>query len=156
MLLQLADQYYDRQPDGTYSTNSIVAFYAINCLDSRGSADFDAMRAEAAQIEAAAPTVGYFFGYGGTVCAQWPVPEVGGLDSYAAEGAAPILVVGTTDDPATPYAWAEQLADHLSSAVLLTYEGEGHTAYGSSNDCIADTVDAYLLTGAVPADGTRC
>ena len=91
-----------------------------------------------------------------TVCAQWPVPEVGGLDSYAAEGAAPILVVGTTNDPATPYRWAEQLADTLSSAVLLTYEGEGHTAYGSSNDCIADTVDAYLLTGAVPADGTRC
>ena len=80
----------------------MVAFYAINCLDSRASADFDVMRAEAAQIQAAAPTVGSFFGYGGTVCAQWPVPEVGGLDSYAAEGAAPILVVGTTNDPATP------------------------------------------------------
>ena len=93
-------------------TNSTVAFYAINCLDSRRSADFDVMRAEAAQIQAAAPTVGSFFGYGGTVCAQWPVPEVGGLDSYAAEGAAPILVVGTTGDPATPYRWAEQLADH--------------------------------------------
>lgn len=156
ILLELADQYSDRQPDGTYSTNSIVAFYAINCLDGRDSADFDVMRAEAAQIQAAAPTVGYFFGYGGTVCAQWPVPEVGGLDSYAAEGAAPILVIGTTNDPATPYRWAEQLAELLSSATLLTYEGEGHTAYGSSNDCIADTVDAYLLTGAVPAEGTRC
>jgi pimeloyl-ACP methyl ester carboxylesterase len=156
VLLQLADQYSDRKADGTYSTNSLVAFYAINCADGRDSAEFDTMRAEAAQIEEAAPTVGYFFGYGGTVCAQWPVPEVGGLDSYAAEGAAPILVVGTTNDPATPYRWAEQLADTLSSAVLLTYEGEGHTAYGSSNDCIADTVDAYLLTGAVPEDGTRC
>ena len=156
MLLQLADQYYDRQPDGTFSTNSTVAFNAINCLDNPGSADVATMRSEAAQIEAAAPTVGYFFGYGGTVCAEWPVPAVGALDSYAAEGAAPILVVGTTGDPATPYAWAEELADLLSSATLLTYEGEGHTAYGSSNDCIADTVDAYLLTGAVPADGTRC
>ena len=114
------------------------------------------MRAEAAQIQAAAPTVGYFFGYGGTVCAQWPVPEVGGLDSYAAEGAAPILVVGTTSDPATPVPVGRAAGSHLSSAVLLTYEGEGHTAYGSSNACIADTVDAYLLTGAVPAEGTRC
>ncbi|KQY23604.1 transporter [Cellulomonas sp. Root485] len=156
MLLQLADQYYDRQPDGTFSTNSTVAFNAINCLDNPGSADFATMRAEAAQIEEAAPTVGYFFGFGGTVCAQWPVPAVGTLDSYTAEGAAPILVVGTTGDPATPYEWAVKLADLLSSATLLTYEGEGHTAYGSSNDCIADTVDAYLLTGAVPADGTRC
>jgi pimeloyl-ACP methyl ester carboxylesterase len=156
VLLQLADQYYDRQPDGTFSTNSTVAFNAINCLDSPGSADVATMRDEAAQIEDAAPTVGYFFGYGGTVCADWPVPAVAPLDSYAAEGAAPILVVGTTGDPATPYAWAEQLADLLSSATLLTYEGEGHTAYGSSNDCVADTVDAYLLTGAVPQDGTRC
>ncbi|WP_243885456.1 alpha/beta hydrolase [Cellulomonas fengjieae] len=155
-LLQLADQYSDRSPDGTFSTNSTVAFYAINCLDSRDSADVATMRAEAAQIEDAAPTVGYFFGYGATVCAQWPVPEVGGLESYAAEGAAPILVVGTTNDPATPYRWAEELADLLSSAVLLTYEGEGHTAYGSSNACTDDAIDAYLLTGTVPAEGTRC
>ena len=156
VLLQLADQYSDRQPDGTYSTNSTVAFWAINCLDSREPADIPTMRAEAAQIEEAAPTVGSFFGYGATVCAQWPEPVVGGLESYAAEGAAPILVVGTTNDPATPYRWAEQLAEMLSSAVLLTYEGEGHTAYGSSNECIADTVDAYLLQGTVPAEGTRC
>lgn len=155
-LLALADQYSDRGPDGTYTTNSIVAFDAINCVDDRGNADFAAMRAEAAQIEAVAPTVGSFFGYGATLCAKWPVPEVGGLDSYAAEGAAPILVVGTTNDPATPYKWAEQLADLLSSGVLLTYEGEGHTAYGSSNDCIANAVDAYLLSGTVPAEGTRC
>jgi len=100
--------------------------------------------------------IGSFFGFGGTLCAKWPVPEVGGLGSYAAEGAAPILVVGTTNDPATPYKWAEQLADLLSSGVLLTYEGEGHTAYGSSNDCIANAVDAYLLSGTVPAEGTRC
>lgn len=155
-LLALADQYSDRAEDGTYSTNSVVAFDAINCVDTRDSADFDTMRAEAAQIEAAAPTVGFFFGFGGTLCAKWPVPEVGGLDSYAAEGAAPIVVIGTTNDPATPYTWAEQLADLLSSGVLLTYEGEGHTAYGSSNDCIANAVDAYLLSGTVPAEGTRC
>ncbi len=156
LLLQLADQYADRAPDGTYSTNSMLAFYGINCLDSREPADIPAMRAEAAQIDASAPTVGYFFGYGATVCAQWPVPAVGGLDSYAADGAAPILVVGTTNDPATPYRWAEQLADDLSSGVLLTYEGEGHTAYGSSNDCVANAVEDYLLSGTVPAEGTRC
>ncbi|WP_456845805.1 alpha/beta hydrolase [Cellulomonas sp. P5_C6] len=155
-LLLLADQYSDRSEDGTYTTNSVVAFDAINCLDPRASADFDTMRQEAAKIEAAAPTVGAFFTFGGTMCAQWPVPEVGGLDSYAAEGAPPIVVVGTTNDPATPYAWAEQLASLLSSGVLLTYQGEGHTAYGSSNACIANAVDAYLLSGTVPAEGTRC
>lgn len=156
VLLQLADAYFDRQPDGTYATNSTEAFWAIGCVDDRQSADPDEMRAQAERIEAAAPTVGSFFSYGGVVCAQWPVPLVGGLDDYSAQGAAPILVVGTTNDPATPYAWAEKLATTLSSASLLTYEGEGHTAYGSSNDCVADAVDGYLLSGTMPPEGTRC
>lgn len=156
VLLQLADLYYDRNPDGTYATNSTAAFWSIGCADDRSTTDVAQMRAQAADIEAAAPTVGYFFGYGGIVCAQWPVPEAGGLDDYSAAGAAPIVVIGTTNDPATPYAWAESLAQTLDSATLLTYEGEGHTAYGRSNSCIADAVDAYLVDGTVPAEGTRC
>lgn len=156
ILLQLADLYYDRNADGTYSSNSTQAFWAIGCADDRGTTDVAEMRAQAAAIEEVAPTVGYFFGYGGVICAQWPVPEAGGLDDYSAAGAAPIVVVGTTNDPATPYAWAESLAGTLDSGHLLTYEGEGHTAYGRSNACIADAVDAYLLEGTVPADGTRC
>lgn len=155
-LLQLADQYYGREPDGTYPTNQNEAFTAILCLDERAPAEPDAMRAEAAAIAEVAPTVGEFFSYGGAACADWPVPEVGALDSYAAEGAAPILVVGTTGDPATPYAWSEALAGLLSSGVLLTFEGEGHTAYGRSNSCVTDAVDTYLLTGTAPTDGTRC
>ena len=156
VLLQLADLYYDRNADGTYSSNSTSAFWAIGCADDRGTTDVAEMRAQSAAIEEVAPTVGYFFGYGGVICAQWPVPEAGGLDDYSAAGAAPIVVIGTTNDPATPYAWAESLAGTLDSGHLLTYEGEGHTAYGRSNACIADAVDAYLVDGTVPADGTRC
>ncbi|MEV7973454.1 alpha/beta hydrolase [Cellulomonas sp. NPDC089187] len=157
VLLQLADLYYDRDASGTYTTNSTVAFWAIGCADDRGTTDIAQMRADAAEIEAAAPTVGSFFGYGGVLCANWPVAEAGGLDSYTAEGAAPIVVIGTTNDPATPYTWAESLTATLGdSATLLTYEGEGHTAYGRSNSCILDAVDAYLVDGTVPADGTRC
>ncbi|WP_034610782.1 alpha/beta hydrolase [Cellulomonas sp. URHD0024] len=157
-LLQLADIYSDREADGTYSTNSLDAFNAINCVDTPHDAqpDFEAMRAEAAQINTVAPTVGSFFGFGDTVCAKWPVPAIDPLPDYSAPGAPPIVVVGTTNDPATPYTWAEKLADLLSTGVLLTYEGEGHTAYGSSNDCIADAVDTYLLGGDAPAAGTRC
>lgn len=156
VLLQLADLYYDRV-DGRYTTNATVAFWAIGCADDRGTTDIAQMRADAAEIEAAAPTVGSFFGYGGVLCANWPVPEAGGLDSYTAKGAAPIVVIGTTNDPATPYAWSESLTATLGdSATLLTYEGEGHTAYGRSNDCILDAVDAYLVDGTVPAEGTRC
>ena len=155
-LLQLADSYYGRNPDGTYSSNQNEAFSAITCLDDRPSADPAQMRADAEAIAQVAPTVGEFFSYGGASCAQWPVPAVPALESYAAPGAAPIVVVGTTNDPATPYAWAEQLAGQLSSGVLLTFEGEGHTAYGRSNRCVKDAVDTFLLTGEPPADGTRC
>ena len=101
------------QADGTYSTNMMDAFNAINCVDQPRDAepDFDAMRAEAAQIEAVAPTVGRFFGYGDTMCAKWPVPAVArARRTTRRKGAPPIVVVGTTNDPATPYAWAEQLA----------------------------------------------
>lgn len=156
VLLQLADLYYDRDADGTYSSNSTEAFWSIGCADDRSTTDIAEMREQAAAIEAVAPTVGSFFGYGGVTCAQWPVPEAGGLDDYSAAGAAPILVIGTTNDPATPYAWAESLAQTLDSGTLLTYEGEGHTAYGRSNACILDTVDAYLIDGTVPDEGTRC
>jgi len=156
VLLHLADLYNDRNADGTFSSNSTEAFTAINCLDGTSSTDVGDMRAEAAKIEQVAPTLGYFFGYGGVVCAGWPYPPTGKVKPITADGAPPILVVGTTDDPATPYAWAQGLASELSSGVLLTFQGEGHTAYGRSNDCIAAAVDAYLLAGTVPADGKRC
>ncbi|WP_034649093.1 alpha/beta hydrolase [Cellulomonas sp. HZM] len=156
VLLALSDVYYDRDQSGHYTTNAMEAFRAINCLDQRSSDDFATMRAEAKQVEAVAPTVGQFFSYGGTSCADWAVPEVGGLKDYSAQGAPPILVVGTTNDPATPYAWAQSLATTLSSGVLLTYQGEGHTAYRKDNTCIAKVVDAFLVDGTVPADGTRC
>ncbi|SFA90702.1 alpha/beta hydrolase [Cellulomonas marina] len=156
VLLALSDAYYQRDAEGRYTSNMFEAFWSIGCADSRAPADVAEMRAAAAEVEAAAPTVGPWFSYGGVTCAQWPTPVAEPLPSYAAEGAAPILVVGTTNDPATPYAWAEKLATTLSSGVLLTFEGEGHTAYRASNTCIADVVDAYLVEGTVPADGTRC
>ncbi len=156
VLLYLADFYNDRNSDGTFNTNSSEAFRAVGCLDDRGSADVEEMRAQVAEIEEVAPTVGTFFGYGGITCADWPYPEVEQEYDVTAEGAPPILVVGTTNDPATPYVWSEGLAKTLDSGVLLTYEGEGHTAYGRSNDCVAGAVEAYLVEGDVPAEGTTC
>ena len=94
------------------------------------------------------------------MCAQSPEltysPTVGAAASIAAEGAAPILVLGTTNDPATPYAWAQAMADQLASGVLVTRAGEGHTAYGQGNDCIDTTVDDYLIDGTVPKADPLC
>lgn len=154
--LSLADFYYDRV-DGVYQTNLITAFGAINCLDAPRSLplNLEQMRADAAELERIAPTIGAFQGYGDVGCAAWPVEGVDSRPPVKAAGAGPILVVGTTGDPATPLRWAESLASQLESGVLLTYQGEGHIAYGN-NACVNDTVDQYFLTGAVPAEGARC
>lgn len=150
----LADSYYSRM-DGQYIDNSTEAFQAINCLDYPNSVDPERMRLEAAELERVAPTIGRFQGFGDVSCAGWPYKGVEERAPVRAAGADPILVVGTTGDPATPYRWAEALAEQLESGVLLRFEGEGHTAYGQ-NACVNDVVESYLLDGTVPESGVTC
>jgi hypothetical protein len=73
-----------------------------------------------------------------------------------ATGAPPIVVIGTTADPATPYKWSEALASQLDSGVLLTHVGEGHTSLGSPSACVTTAVTNYLVSLTVPAKGSRC
>ncbi len=153
---QVADAYYSRSSDGTYSTNSAEAFSAVNCLDYPLDDNVATMRAEAAQLDAEAPVFGHLMAWGGTSCAKWPFPPTGNVDPIAAKGSADILVVGTTDDPAAPYVWAKSLANQLENGHLVTFTGEGHTAYNKSNACINTTVDDYLLAGTVPATDPQC
>lgn len=152
--LMLADFYYSRE-NGRYLDNSTEAFMAINCLDYPSGMDRELMREQAAELAELAPTIGRFQGYGDIGCAAWPVTGVESRDGVTAAGAGPILVVGTTGDPATPYRWAESLAGQLESGVLVTYNGEGHTAYGD-NDCINRVVDAYFVQGEVPSRDPQC
>jgi len=155
-MLELANFYLDRTPDGSYTTNSMEAFTAINCLDYPMEVrDYDELVAFADQVAAAAPTFGRDFGMA-IGCETWPFPATGERGPITASGAAPILVVGTTGDPATPYEWAVALADQLESATLLTWEGEGHTAYGRAGACVADVVETYLLEGELPDEDVRC
>jgi pimeloyl-ACP methyl ester carboxylesterase len=156
MLLFLADLSADREADGTYSSNLSAAFPAVTCLDLPVDASPEAMAAEAGRLAELAPTLGFTFSYGEIACDVWPVAPVGEPAPVSAPGAEPILVVGTTGDPATPYAWSEALAGQLESARLLTYEGLGHTAYGRSNRCVTEAVDDFLLEGTLPAEGTVC
>lgn len=156
-LLALADLYLFRNADGTYDGNQNEVIYAVNCLDKPDVASVDEVEAGLAQFEAASPIFGAFLGWGGLACADWPVsPASETLAPLSAAGADPILVVGTTGDPATPYEWAESLAAQLESGVLLTFEGTGHTAYLNGSDCIDEAVDAYLIEGTAPDDGLRC
>jgi pimeloyl-ACP methyl ester carboxylesterase len=114
------------------------------------------MAADAQELGRQYPPLGDFVGWGALGCLDWPVKPVLTPQPLTAHGAAPILVVGTTGDPATPYEWAKALASQLSSGRLLTREGSGHTAYLENSSCIDSAVESYLVSGTLPATGTVC
>ncbi len=155
-LLILSDSYYEREADGGYS-NLMFANAAVNCLDLPAAfSSPDEVRDALPDFEKASPVFGEGLAWSSLNCAYWPVQPTGEPHRIEAAGATPIVVVGTTRDPATPYRWAEALADQLSSGRLLTYEGDGHTAYGRGSTCVDSAIDTYLLRGTPPKDGTRC
>ena len=151
-LLALADAGNFRTDDGRYGQIN-YAFPAIRCLDSRATSVAAAERA-ARRLEKRAPVLGPLSGPD-LVCPLWPVRPAPKEPRITARGAAPILVLGTTGDPATPYENAVGMARQLESGVLVTLQGEGHTAYGQSA-CVQQAVRAYLTEDRVPRDGTRC
>ncbi|MEA5456462.1 alpha/beta hydrolase [Sinomonas sp. JGH33] len=155
-MMRISDISADRAQDGTYSSNGTFAFVAYNCLDYTMASDPASMRAEADELKQAAPALGGFFAYGGVNCRDWPYKPTGSTVPAHYTGSSPILVVGTTGDPATPYPWAQALRSQLGNASLLTWNAEGHTAYGRGSTCIDDAVDGYLVDGKLPQDGKRC
>jgi pimeloyl-ACP methyl ester carboxylesterase len=155
-ILSLADLTAQRDENGHYTSNVNDAFTAVKCLDLAQASDTATLREQSAQLEEAAPTLGPFLAYGGLNCADWPEEAVDEPAPASAPGAAPIVVIGTQGDPATPYQWAPALAGQLESGVLVTWNGEGHTAYGRAGACIGDAVDGYLVDGTVPEDGLTC
>lgn len=130
---------------------------AISCLDARQSSDDASMAKQNSRMLAASPTLGRYWQFGALTCEQWPYPVSARPSDYRAKGSAPILVVGTTGDPATPYEQAVAVATKvLQNGHLVTYNGEGHTAYGRSNECVANTVDNYFIKGTVPKQDPDC
>jgi hypothetical protein len=113
------------------------------------------LRAQAAELAEIAPVFGPRMAYG-VGCERWPFPATRVRAPITAAGSADILVVGTTNDPATPYVWAQALADELENGHLITYHGEGHTAYNKSNSCVDDAVDDYFIDVTVPASDPDC
>ncbi|QCC78323.1 alpha/beta hydrolase [Nocardioides daphniae] len=153
-LLESADLYASRDAGG-YRDNSLEAIVAINCLDDPSFVPADEVPTHFDEFEKASPTFGKVFAWGLMGCAGF---EGGPSEKVEIDGsgAAPILVTGTTRDPATPMVWAEALAEQLESGVLVRRDGDGHTAYNSGNQCVDEAIEAYLLDGTVPEDGLSC
>ncbi len=154
LLAELAYSYEGLQQNGTF-TNEEESNVAINCVDEPGPKALSSYEQLAKQLAVVAPDFGASEAWGTLTCAYWPVAPQGSPGAIHAPGTPPILVVGSTGDPATPYVWAKAVASQLDNAVLLTRTGTGHTGYFSSS-CIRGFVDRYLQTVAVPPTGTVC
>ncbi len=155
-LLALWDQRSDRDAQGHYSTNALESFYAVTCIDRPYAGTIDSTATLAREWSAEAPTFGPSLAWGMLACSNWPAAAGSSppITRVTAAGSAPILVVGTTHDPATPYAWAQQVAGQLENAGLLTWDAHQHTAYSRGSACIDEQVDAYLLSGKLPVQQT--
>jgi pimeloyl-ACP methyl ester carboxylesterase len=154
-LLSLADAFDGRNSDGTYASIANGGNTATSCLDSSVPTDIAYYDRLGPAFAKASPLFGPLVQYAGLECAYWPVRSKSVHEQLTVDGAPPILLVGGTNDPATPYAWAQAVKSQIPSAVLLTRHGNGHTSYGVSL-CARSAEDAYLISLVLPAAGTVC
>lgn len=155
LALASADSYNNRV-NGKYLDNSTEAFTSVNCLDYPVSSSPADWTVSAAALQNASPVFGPYLAYGDVLCASWSAPPIRTPAAIRAVGSPDVLVIGTTGDPATPYQWSVNLAKQFPKGHLLTYVGEGHTAYNKGSDCVNDAVDSFLLSGKVPKTDARC
>ncbi|UQX02874.1 alpha/beta hydrolase [Streptomyces sp. RerS4] len=157
LLMALSDALNGRDQQGRYS-NIGAANTAINCADSKDRYTLEETKAKLPEFRKASPVFGDFLGWAMMSCTDWPVDGAWETPDVSAPGAAPIVVIGNTGDPATPYEGARKMAERLGKGVgvELTYKGEGHGAYNSGDACVQGAVNRYLLDGKAPAADTVC
>ena len=156
-LLELADSYWDRDEHGRY-TNANDVQTAVNCVDGPQITD----RAKVVEQDRRMREVSPYSSYGKftgnaplSTCAFWPVPPTSGPHQASAPGLPPVLVVSTTDDPATPYQDGVELAKQLG-ATLLTYKGTQHTVVFEGDACVDKYATDYLINLTLPPQGAKC
>jgi pimeloyl-ACP methyl ester carboxylesterase len=157
-LMAIADYSNARTGPNTYATNVTSAFYAINCWDDPATPGAAGLRAAAKawSRKAKVPEAARALSWGNAPCSVWFGHSPRPLAPVSTTTTAPIVIVGTLYDPATPYPWALALHQQMPTSTLLTWNGDGHTAYGMGSKCIDSALETYLLTGAPPAPGIVC
>jgi pimeloyl-ACP methyl ester carboxylesterase len=153
--LALADEYAQRNTDGTYNGNESDAQFVIDCLDWKGPRTTAEIVSEAKVFATKAPVFGPYLAYSGLSCQFFPRLAIAS-PVIKKISTTPILIVGTTRDPATPYSWALDLHKTLLSSRLISLNGDGHTGFGHGSSCVDNAVDHYLLTGVPPAQDLAC
>lgn len=144
-LFDLADSYNSRDAAGHYTNENDIS-QIIGCLDLTETRSVAQMTADGKQLKAEAPIFGPYLTYAGLACKYWkhkasPKPAMTSIKTT------PIIVIGVTKDPATPYAWSQKLSKIFVGSTLITFNGEGHTGHNRGSKCVDSVVDRYLLGG---------
>ena len=150
--LKLADEYTGRQNDGSYPNNEFDSGAVIDCLDFNEPRSVEKIRSDAGVFTAKAPLFGPYLAYGGVTCKFFNQDTEVTIEPTAT--ANPVIIIGTTGDPATPYEWSQGLSQLLTNSRLISLTGEGHTGQGQGNACIDDQIDNFYLTGKAPTTST--
>jgi pimeloyl-ACP methyl ester carboxylesterase len=158
--LELADQYTDRGSNGKYTSNTLDAGAIIDCLDWPDSRTIDQIKTDAKRFTDAAPIFGPYLAYTNIACKYLTAPAKDKFtrttNKITSINTAPIIVIGTTRDPATPYDWAVGLNKIFTSSKLITLNADGHTGQGRGNVCVDYAVNTYLLQGKSPNKNLGC
>jgi pimeloyl-ACP methyl ester carboxylesterase len=154
-LFNLADSYNGRDSRGHYVTNQNDIAEMTSCLDFRDPRSLTQIESDAPAFAKAAPFFGPYLAFSGFACKFWkaaPIasPQLSKLKTN------PLLVIGTTRDPATPYKWAQGLHKDLLNSILITLNGDGHTGANRGSSCVDKAMNTYLLTGVSPTSDLTC
>jgi pimeloyl-ACP methyl ester carboxylesterase len=154
MFLSLADAYAGRQPNGTYPTNEGDSGFVIDCLDWNDSRTNEQIEQDAQVFKDQAPVFGLYLAYSGLSCKYFTgIKQPIKIKQIKTT---PVIVIGTLRDPATPYSWAVALHKLITNSRLITLDGDGHTGQGRGSACVDKSVDAYFITGKIPAADLKC
>ena len=155
-ILELADRYNNRDSSGNYYSNQNDISIMITCLDWKENRTVDQMVSEQAIFKSKSSVFGPYLSFAALPCRYWKAkPKLLTFD-LSKTITKPILIIGVTEDPATPYKWAQTLSKSFHNAELLTLKGEGHTGHNRGNKCVDSVVDSYFLTGKIPSKSLIC
>jgi pimeloyl-ACP methyl ester carboxylesterase len=155
-LLKLADEYNNRDSAGNFYSNQNDISIMVTCLDwseDRSLADMSNDQSEFAKLS---PVFGPYLNFAGLPCKYWQAKPQLPKVSLTKIDTSPLLIIGVTDDPATPYKWAQSLAKTFTNSTLVTLKGEGHTGHNRGNKCVDLAVDSYFLAGKIPQNPLIC
>lgn len=155
-IFKQADDYNNRDSNGSYYSNQTDVAIVITCLDWNEPRTIEEMTSDREEFIRAAPIFGPYLNFAGLPCKYWKSKPQLPSTPLKEIKTRPILVIGVTNDPATPYKWAQDLTKVFTNAKLLTLKGDGHTGHNQGNECIDSVVDSYFLTGKIAPEPLIC